>query len=106
MSDAGRIADSTTFKLVVPILQIILAASATGSFAWLINAVSTLQTTLNGFQTSQALTTQRVEMIERRLDASERIIDSLRSTTQRLDIQGSGLSDNLKSLVHSAEARK
>jgi len=106
MNDATRIADSTTFKLVVPVLQIILAAAATGSFAWLINAVSTLQTTLNGFQTSQALTTQRVEMIERRLDVNERIIDSLRSTTQRLDIQSTGFSDNLKSIVHSAETRK
>jgi len=105
-AEASRIAESTAFKLVVPFLQILLAASVTGSSAWIVSAVSTLQTTMNNYQTGQALTIQRVDVIEHRLDNNEKLIDGLRTTTMRLDLQSTSFADNLRSIVHSSGAGK
>ena len=90
MTDVSRIADSTVFKIVVPVLQTILSAAAIGAFVYVVGSLSTLQASLNAYQTSQALLTQRV-------DSLERSRDTLRSSDQRQDFRLDSLTEMVKS---------
>lgn len=98
MTDVSRIADSTAFKVVVPVLQTILSAGAIGAFVYVVGSLSTLQASLNSYQTSQALLTQRVDSLERTREASDKFIDTLRSSDQRQDYQINSISEIVKTL--------
>jgi hypothetical protein len=97
MTDVSRIADSTVFKIVVPVLQTILSAAAIGAFVYVVGSLSTLQASLNAYQTSQALLTQRVDSLERSRDAGDKFIDTLRSSDQRQDYRLDSLTEMVKS---------
>jgi hypothetical protein len=97
MTDVSRIADSTVFKIVVPVLQTILSAAAIGAFVYVVGSLSTLQASLNAYQTSQALLTQRVDSLERSRDAGDKFIDTLRSSDQRQDFRLDSLTEMVKS---------
>ena len=49
---------------------------------------------------------QRVDVIEHRLDNNEKLIDGLRTTTMRLDLQSTSFAENLRGIVHSSGAGK
>jgi outer membrane murein-binding lipoprotein Lpp len=97
MTDVSRIADSTAFKIVVPVLQTILSAAAIGAFVYVVGSLSTLQTTLNSYQTSQALLAARVDSLERTREASDKFIDTLRTSDQRQDYRLDSITEMLKS---------
>lgn len=99
MTDVSKLADSTAFKLIVPVVQTILSGAAIGAFMYVTGSLTSLQTQLSGYQTNQALLTQRVDSLERTRESSDKFIDSLRSSDQRQDFQINALSDNLKNLV-------
>jgi hypothetical protein len=87
MTDVSRIADSTAFKVFMPLLQNLLSAAAIGAFVYVLGALGTLQTTLNNYQTSQALLAARVDSLERTRESSDKFIDALRTSDQRQDFQ-------------------
>lgn len=99
MSDVSRIADSTVFKLVVPVLQTILSAGAIGAFVYVVGSLSALQAQLGTYQTNQALLTQRVDSLERSRDSNDKMVDTLRTSTQRQEYQLNTLADSFKTLV-------
>jgi hypothetical protein len=99
MTDASRIADSTMFKIVVPVLQTIISLGAIAAFSYVVSSLSSLQVQLSSYQTSQALIAQRVDSLERSRDSSDKIIDSLRFSDQHQDSQITNLGDSLKNLV-------
>jgi allophanate hydrolase subunit 1 len=98
MTDVSRIADSTVFKIVVPVLQTILSAAAIGAFVYVVGSLSTLQTTLNSYQTSQALLAARVDSLERSRESSDKFIDTLRTSDQRQDFQINSITEILKTI--------
>lgn len=98
MTDVSRIADSTVFKLVVPVLQTILSAGAIGAFVYVVGSLSTLQAQLGMYQTDQALLKQRVESMERSLDSQGKLVDVLRTSDQRQDFKIESMTESLKSL--------
>ncbi|WP_252979123.1 hypothetical protein [Pseudomonas cyclaminis] len=53
MTEVSRIADSTAFKVVVPILQTILSAGAIGAFVYVVGSLGSLQVQLAAYQTNQ-----------------------------------------------------
>lgn len=99
MSDVSRIADSTVFKLVVPVLQTILSAGAIGAFVYVVGSLSALQAQLGTYQTNQALLTQRVESLERSRDSTDKMVDTLRTSAQRQEFQTTSLVESFKTLV-------
>jgi hypothetical protein len=97
MTDVSRIADSTVFKIVVPVLQTILSAAAIGAFVYVVGSLSTLQTTLNSYQTSQALLSARVDSLERSRESSDKFIDTLRTSDQKQDYRIDSIAEIIKS---------
>lgn len=98
MTDVSRIADSTAFKVFMPLLQNLLSAAAIGAFVYVLGALGTLQTTLNNYQTSQALLAARVDSLERTRESSDKFIDALRTSDQRQDFQLNSITEILKSV--------
>lgn len=98
MTDVSRLADSTAFKVFMPVLQTILSAAAIGAFVYVVGSLSTLQASLNSYQTSQALLSQRVDSLERTREASDKFIDTLRSSDQRQDYRLDSITDIIKNL--------
>jgi len=98
MTDVSRIADSTVFKIVVPVLQTVLSAAAIGAFVYVVGSLSALQTTLNSYQTSQALLSARVDSLERSRESGDKFIDTLRSSDQKQDFRIDSLTDFIKTL--------
>ena len=99
MTDVSRIADSTVFKLVVPVLQTILSAGAIGAFVYVVGSLSALQAQLGTYQTNQALLTQRVESLERSRDSTDKMVDTLRTSSQRQEFQITSMTESFKTLV-------
>lgn len=98
MTDVSKIADSTAFKVVMPLLQNLLSAAAIGAFVYVVGALGTLQTTLNNYQTSQALLSARVDSLERSRDSGDKFIDTLRSSDQKQDYRLDSISEILKNI--------
>lgn len=98
MTDVSRIADSTVFKIVVPVLQTVLSAAAIGAFVYVVGSLSTLQASLNSYQTSQALLTQRVDSLERTRESSDKFIDTLRTSDQRQDYRLDSITEIIKNI--------
>jgi hypothetical protein len=96
MTDVSRIADSTVFKIVVPVLQTVLSAAAIGAFVYVVGSLSTLQASLNSYQTSQALLTQRVDSLERSRESGDKFIDTLRTSDQKQDYRLDSLTEMVK----------
>lgn len=99
MTEVSRIADSTTFKVAVPILQTILSAGAIGAFVYVVGSLGSLQVQLAAYQTSQALIGQRVDSLERSRESTDKFVDSLRTSTQRQEFQINQLGEGLKGLA-------
>lgn len=99
MTEVSRIADSTTFKVAVPILQTILSAGAIGAFVYVVGSLGSLQVQLAAYQTSQALIGQRVDSLERSRESTDKFVDSLRTSTQKQEFQINQLGDSLKGLA-------
>lgn len=99
MTDVSRIADSTTFKVVVPVLQTILSAGAIGAFVYVVGSLGSIQVQLASYQTSQALIAQRVDSLERSRESTDKFIDGLRTATQRQDFQITTMGESLKNMV-------
>lgn len=97
MTDVSKIADSTAFKVVMPLLQNLLSAAAIGAFVYVVGALGTLQTTLNNYQTSQALLAARVDSLERSRDSGDKFIDTLRTSDQKQDFRLDSITDIIKS---------
>lgn len=99
MTEVSRIADSTTFKVAVPILQTILSAGAIGAFVYVVGSLGSLQVQLAAYQTSQALIGQRVDSLERSRESTDKFVDSLRTSTQKQEFQINQLGEGLKGLA-------
>ena len=99
MTDVSRIADSTVFKLVVPVLQTILSAGAIGAFVYVVGSLSALQAQLGTYQTNQALLTQRVDSLERSRESTDKFVDSLRISTQSQEFRINQLGESVKALA-------
>ncbi|MHC8305464.1 hypothetical protein [Pseudomonas sp. PB3P13] len=99
MTEVSRIADSTTFKVAVPILQTILSAGAIGAFVYVVGSLGSLQVQLAAYQTSQALIGQRVDSLERSRESTDKFVDSLRTSTQKQEFQINQLWEGLKGLA-------
>ena len=99
MTEVSRIADSTTFKVAVPILQTILSAGAIGAFVYVVGSLGSLQVQLAAYQTSQALIGQRVDSLERSRESTDKFVDSLRISTQKQEFQINQLGEGLKGLA-------
>jgi hypothetical protein len=97
MTDVSRLADSTAFKLIVPVVQTILSGAAIGAFMYVTGSLTSLQNQLSSYQTNQALLTQRVDSLERTRDTSDKFIDSLRSSDQKQDYRLDSLTEMVKS---------
>lgn len=96
MTDVSRIADSTAFKLVVPVVQTILSGGAIGAFMYVTGSLSSLQTQLSGYQTNQALLNQRVDSLERSRESGDKFIDTLRISDQKQDYRLDSITEMLK----------
>jgi hypothetical protein len=105
MTEVSRIADSTTFKVAVPILQTILSAGAIGAFVYVVGSLGSLQVQLANYQTNQALIGQRVDSLERSRESTDKLIDSLRISTQRQDFQINQVGESLKALVQTGRPK-
>ncbi|VVN20994.1 hypothetical protein PS662_04366 [Pseudomonas fluorescens] len=99
MTEVSRVADSTTFKVAVPILQTILSAGAIGAFVYVVGLLGSLQVQLAAYQTNQALIGQRVDSLERSRESTDKFVDSLRTSVQRQEFQINQLGDGLKGLA-------
>jgi hypothetical protein len=99
MTEVSRIADSTAFKVAMPVLQAVLSAGAIGAFVYVVGSLGSIQMQLASYQTSQALISQRIDSLERSRDTDEKLIDGLRISTQKLDYQVGGIVDSLKNFV-------
>lgn len=99
MTEVSRIADSATFKVAVPILQTILSAGAIGAFVYVVSSLGALQAQLGAYQTNQALIGQRVDSLERSRDSNDKLVDSLRITTQRQEFQINQVGESIKALA-------
>ncbi|MEO8640948.1 hypothetical protein [Pseudomonas sp.] len=99
MTEVSRIADSTTFKVVVPVLQTILSAGAIGAFVYVVGSLGSLQVQLAAYQTSQALIGQRVDSLERSRESTDKFVDSLRTSTQKQEFQINQLGESLKGIA-------
>lgn len=105
MTEVSRIADSTAFKVAVPILQTILSAGAIGAFVYVVGSLGSLQVQLAAYQTSQALIGQRVESLERSRESTDKFVDSLRITTQRQEFQINQVGESLRDLVKNGRPK-
>jgi len=105
MTTTSSIADSTVFKLVIPVVQMVLSAGVIGAFTFVIGAISSLQTQLGNYQTSQALVLQRVDSLERSRDLNVKNIDVLRLNDQKQDFRLDSIADSLKSIVISGRPK-
>lgn len=105
MTEVSRIADSTAFKVAVPILQTILSAGAIGAFVYVVGSLGSLQVQLALYQTNQALIGQRVESLERSRESTDKFVDSLRITTQRQEFQINQVGESLRDLAKSGRPR-
>lgn len=105
MTEVSRIADSTAFKVAVPILQTILSAGAIGAFVYMVGSLGSLQVQLAAYQTSQALIGQRVDSLERSRESTDKFVDSLRVTTQRQEFQISQVGESLRELVKNGRPK-
>ena len=99
MSDVPRIADGTMFKIVVPVLQTILSAGAIGAFVYVVGSLGSLQVQLASYQTNQALTGQRVDSLERSRDSTDKLVDNLRTASQRQEFQITQFGESLKAMA-------
>jgi hypothetical protein len=93
------IADSATFKVVVPILQTILSAGAIGAFVYVVGSLGSLQAQLGAYQTSQALIGQRVDSLERSRESTDKFVDSLRTATQSQEFRINQMGESLKAFA-------
>jgi hypothetical protein len=93
------IADSTMFKVVVPVLQTIISLAAVGAFTYVVSSLSSIQVQLASYQTSSALIAQRVDSLERSRESTEKFVDGLRSDTQRQGFLIMQNTEALKNLV-------
>ena len=93
------IADSTTFKVAVPILQTILSAGAIGAFVYVVGSLGSLQVQLATYQTNQALIGQRVDSLERSRESTDKFVDSLRTSTQSQEFRINQLGESLKAIA-------
>jgi hypothetical protein len=89
----------------MPILQTVLSAGVIWAFTFVIGSISSFQAQLATQQTTQALTTQKLESVDRRVESNEKLSDATRMTVQRLDIQVAALTDSLKALVVSGRPK-
>lgn len=105
MTEVSRIADSTMFKLVVPVLQTLIGLGAIGAFTYVTSSLNTIQSQLSNYQTNQAVLIQRVDSLERRVDASEKLTDSVRSTAQESKYQISSIMESIKNGVLSGRPK-
>lgn len=105
MTEVSRIADSTAFKVAVPILQTILSAGAIGAFVYVVGSLGSLQVQLALYQTNQALIGQRVESLERSRESTDKFVDSLRITTQRQEFQINQVGESLRDLVKNGRPK-
>lgn len=105
MTEVSRIADSTTFKVVVPILQTILSAGAIGAFVYVVGSLGSLQMQLAAYQTNQALIGQRVDSLERSRESTDKLVDSLRVNTQRQEFKIDQVGESLKALVQTGRPK-
>ena len=105
MTEVSRIADSTAFKVAVPILQTILSAGAIGAFVYVVGSLGSLQVELALYQTNQALIGQRVESLERSRESTDKFVDSLRITTQRQEFQINQVGESLRDLVKNGRPK-
>ena len=105
MTEVSRIADSTTFKVVVPILQTILSAGAIGAFVYVVGSLGSLQMQLAAYQTNQALIGQRVDSLERSRESTDKLVDSLRVSTQRQEFKIDQVGESLKALVQTGRPK-
>ena len=99
MTEVSRIADSTTFKVAVPILQTILSAGAIGAFVYVVGSLGSLQIQLAAYQTSQALIGQRVDSLERSRESTDKFVDSLRTSTQSQEFRINQMGESLKAFA-------
>lgn len=105
MTEVSRIADSTAFKVAVPILQTILSAGAIGAFVYVVGSLGSLQVQLALYQTNQALIGQRVESLERSRESTDKFVDSLRITTQRQEFQINQVGESLRDYVKNGRPK-
>ena len=99
------IADSTAFKVIVPVMQTLICAGALGAFTYVNSTLTSLQAQLSNYQTNQALVLQRVESLERRADANDKIVDVIRVASQRQDFQLTAVIDSIKNGVLSGRPK-
>ena len=105
MTEVSRIADSTAFKVAVPILQAVLSAAAIGAFAYVVSSLGSLQVQLANYQTSQALIGQGVESLERARESTDKFVDSLRINSQRQEFKTEQQGEILRELVKSGRPK-
>ena len=105
MTEASRIADSTMFKLLAPIVQTIIGLGSIAAFGYVTSSLNSLQTQLSNYQTSQALLIQRVDSLERQASSSEKLVDNNRMTIQGLVYKMDTMNEALKALVTSGRPK-
>lgn len=105
MTEVSRIADSTAFKVAVPILQTILSAGAIGAFVYVVGSLGSLQVQLALYQTNQALIGQRVESLERSRESTDKFVDSLRVSTQRQEFKIEQVVESMRDLVKNGRPK-
>lgn len=99
MTEVSRIADSTMFKLIVPILQTVISLGALAAFSYVVSSLSSLQAALNNYQTTQAVTIQRIGSIERTLDQYGLTLGVVKTSTEKQEYRVDTLTEVVKQLT-------
>lgn len=96
MTEAHRIADSTAFKLIVPVMQFLLGAVIVGTFVDARNQLTSLQTQFAEYRTSQALQLQDTQYQKRTLEDHSNALRVLTASDQDHTFQLKAINEYLK----------
>ncbi|WP_416425606.1 hypothetical protein RAM80_07565 [Pseudomonas sp. App30] len=99
------IADSTAFKVIVPVFQMILSAGAIGAFTFVFGAIGAFQAQMAKRDTDYAVLREQVETLKSRADANDKIVDVVRVSTQRNEYQVSAIMESIRNGVLSGRPK-
>lgn len=105
MTDASRTADSPVARFFSPIAQNVIGVAILSFLGYGATMLNSISSQLSIYQTNQAVLIQRVDSLERRVDASEKLTDATRMTLQGVVYQVNSLSESLKSYVVSGRPK-
>jgi len=105
MTDASRTADSSVVRFFSPIAQNVIGVAILSVLGYGATMLNSISAQLSTYSTNQAVLIQRVDSLERRVDASEKLTDSVRSTAQESKYQISSIMESIKNGVLSGRPK-